>query len=189
VGGFNRDRCRRPHSRRLAISDSCGADGRPHAVPFRRRTGRNDSSQSRGDQTCDTFPPEQRLIGIVAIRCPRFPSWVKSRSGGNGGLWPQSSHCRGGTDEQWRGTGCRVFAAAIFRALDATDMVACLLVDCAVNHPTLKSSVAGKQIGPAEFSLFNPDGDGDQTWRWRRDRIADEEFRSLSDRMMPSCAW
>ena len=38
VGGFDRDRRRRPHPRGLAISDSRSADGRPHAVPFRRRT-------------------------------------------------------------------------------------------------------------------------------------------------------
>jgi hypothetical protein len=43
VGGFDRDRRRRPHPRRLAISDSRSADGRPHAVPFRRRTGASHS--------------------------------------------------------------------------------------------------------------------------------------------------
>jgi hypothetical protein len=48
VGGFDRDRRRRPHPRRLAISGSRSADGWPRAVPFRRRTGRNDRMLAEG---------------------------------------------------------------------------------------------------------------------------------------------
>jgi hypothetical protein len=48
VGGFDRDRRRRPHPRCLAISDSHSTDGGPHAVPFRRRTGRNDRMPAEG---------------------------------------------------------------------------------------------------------------------------------------------
>src|SRR5665213_4309971 len=42
VGGFDHVRRRCPHPRHHAISCSRSADGRNHAVPFRRRTGRND---------------------------------------------------------------------------------------------------------------------------------------------------
>jgi hypothetical protein len=48
VGGSDRDRRRRPHPGRLAISDSRSADGGPPAVPFRRRTGRNDRMPTEG---------------------------------------------------------------------------------------------------------------------------------------------
>src|SRR5258707_3005330 len=48
VGGFDRDRRRHPHPRRLAISGSGSADGGPHAVPFRRRTDRDDRIPAEG---------------------------------------------------------------------------------------------------------------------------------------------
>ena len=48
VGGFDRDRRRRPHPRRRAISGSRSADGGHHAVALRRRTGRNDRTPARG---------------------------------------------------------------------------------------------------------------------------------------------
>jgi len=89
VGDFDRDRRRRPHPRRLAISGSRSADGGHHAVPFRRRTGRNDRMPAEGliAPLASSHAQNGRGIQHMQLQSQRTRHQQLVRCGlGNGGI-------------------------------------------------------------------------------------------------------